>query len=162
MRLAEYPGCLHLMQTGKIPAYRTDPRADYGSNILFWRKTTMKFYVHRDPNNKLQMIPYVALQMSKLADADGLLLDVGEGTILLSRGEMSTSEAMKMVSHLEQMSVDLVKQLTEASYKALSCPEGCKDPLDEFDEDVIENLMGCGADLDGLRMLLLQEEAEDE
>ena len=129
----------------------------------------MKFYVHRDPNNKLQMIPYVALQMSKLADADGLLLDVGEGTILLSRGEMSTREAMKMVSHLEQMSVDLVKQLTEASYKALSasykalsCPEGCKDPLDEFDEDVIENLMGCGADLDGLRMLLLQEEAEDE
>ena len=115
----------------------------------------MKFYVHRDPNNKLQMIPYVALQMSKLADADGLLLDVGEGTILLSRGEMSTREAMKM-------SVDLVKQLTEASYKALSCPEGCKDPLDEFDEDVIENLMGCGADLDGLRMLLLQEEAEDE
>ena len=90
------------------------------------------------------------------------LLDVGEGTILLSRGEMSTREAMKMVSHLEQMSVDLVKQLTEASYKALSCPEGCKDPLDEFDEDVIENLMGCGADLDGLRMLLLQEEAEDE
>ena len=157
-----YPGCLHLMQTGKIPAYRTDPRADYGSNILFWRKTTMKFYVHRDPNNKLQMIPYVALQMSKLADADGLLLDVGEGTILLSRGEMSTRETMKMVSHLEQMSVDLVKQLTEASYKALSCPEGCKDPLDEFDEDVIENLMGCGADLDGLRMLLLQEEAEDE
>ena len=62
----------------------------------------------------------------------------------------------------EVMSVDLVKQLTEASYKALSCPEGCKDPLDEFDEDVIENLMGCGADLDGLRMLLLQEEAEDE
>ena len=122
----------------------------------------MKFYVHRDPNNKLQMIPYVALQMSKLADADGLLLDVGEGTILLSRGEMSTREAMKMVSHLEQMSVDLVKQLTEASYKALSCPEGCKDPLDEFDEDVIENLMGCGADLAGLRMLLLQEEAEDE
>ena len=122
----------------------------------------MKFYVHRDPNNKLQMIPYVALQMSKLADADGLLLDVGEGTILLSRGEMSTREAMKMVSHLEQMSVDLVKQLTETSYKALSCPEGCKDPLDEFDEDVIENLMGCGADLDGLRMLLLQEEAEDE
>ena len=122
----------------------------------------MKFYVHRDPNNKLQMIPYVALQMSKLADADGLLLDVGEGTILLSRGEMSTREAMKMVSHLEQMSVDLVKQLTEASYKALSCPEGCKDPLDEFDEDVIENLMGCVAELDGLRMLLLQEEAEDE
>ena len=77
----------------------------------------MKFYVHRDPNNKLQMIPYVALQMSKLADADGLLLDVGEGTILLSRGEMSTREAMKMVSHLEQMSVDLVKQLTEASYR---------------------------------------------
>ena len=34
--------------------------------------------------------------------------------------------------------------------------------MDEFDEDVIENLMGCGADLDGLRMLLLQEEAEDE
>ena len=29
----------------------------------------MKFYVHRDPNNKLQMIPYVALQMSKLANA---------------------------------------------------------------------------------------------
>ena len=83
----------------------------------------MKFYVHRDPNNKLQMIPYVALQMYKLADADGLLLAVGEGTILLSRGEMSTREAMKMVSHLEQMSVDLVKQLTEASYKALSCPE---------------------------------------
>ena len=121
----------------------------------------MKFYVHRDPSNKLQKIPYVALQMSKLADADGLLLDVGEGTILLSRGEMSTREAMKMVSHLEQMSVDLMKQLTEASYKVLRCPEGCEDPLDEFDEDIIENLMGCGADLDGLRMLLIMEDSED-
>lgn len=28
----------------------------------------MKFYVHRDPSNKLQKIPYAAMQIAGLAD----------------------------------------------------------------------------------------------
>ena len=37
-----------------------------------------------------------------------------------------------------------------------------QDEDDEFDEDMIENLVDCGADPDGLRMLLVLEESEDE
>ena len=81
---------------------------------------------------------------------------------LLSHDHLSTREAIKTVTHLDQVTTCLVKQLVEASNKIASPPEECGDPLDEFDEDMIENLVDCGADPDGLRMLLVLEESEDE
>lgn len=122
----------------------------------------MKFYVHRDPSNKLQKIPYAAMQIAGLADREELTLQADEGCILLSHDHLSTREAIKTVTRLDQVTTCLVKQLVEASNKIASPPEECGDPLDEFDEDMIENLVDCGADPDGLRMLLVLEESEDE
>ena len=122
----------------------------------------MKFYVHRDPSNKLQKIPYAAMQIAGLADREDLTLQADEGCILLSHDHLSTREAIKTVTRLDQVTTCLVKQLVEASNKIASPPEECGDPLDEFDEDMIENLVDCGADPDGLRMLLVLEESEDE
>ena len=60
------------------------------------------------------------------------------------------------------MTITLVDQLVEASNEIASQPEEREDPLNQFDETMIETLVDCGADPDGLRMLLLREESEDE
>ena len=112
----------------------------------------MRFNLHRDPSNKLQKIPYSVMQIAGLADRKELTLQADEGCILLSHDHLSTREAIKTVTHLDQVT----------TCKIASPPEECEDPLDEFDEDMIENLVDCGADPDGLRMLLVLEESEDE
>ena len=106
----------------------------------------MRFNLHRDPSNKLQKIPYSVMQIAGLADRKELTLQADEGCILLSHDHLSTREAIKTVTHLDQVTTCLVKQLVEASNKIASPPEECGDPLDEFDEDMIENLVDCGAD----------------
>ena len=115
----------------------------------------MKFYVHRDPSNKLQKIPYAAMQIAGLADREDLTLQADEGCILLSHDHLSTRETI-------QTATLLMRQLVEASQEMASKPEEREDPLNQFDETMIEALVDCGADPDGLRMLLVLEESEDE
>ena len=122
----------------------------------------MKFNLHRDSRNKLQKIPYSVMQIAGLADRKELTLQADEGCILLSHDHLSTREAIKTITHLDQVTSCLVKQLVEASNETVSRGDDRKDPLDEFDEEMIENLVDCGADPDGLRMLLVLEESEDE
>ena len=45
----------------------------------------MKFTLNRDPENKTQKIPYPAMQLSSLADAQELVLHAEDGFLLLSR-----------------------------------------------------------------------------
>ena len=122
----------------------------------------MKFYVHRDPNNKLQKIPYAAMQIAGLADREDLTLQADEGCILLSHDHLSTRETIQTATLLKQVTIDLMRQLVEASQEMASTPEEREDPLNQFDETMIEALVDCGADPDGLRMLLVLEESEDE
>ena len=122
----------------------------------------MRLILHRDTSNKLQKIPYPAMQISGLADAEELILYTGEGSILLSRKDFSAREAIKTISLLDQAATCLVSQLVTASNAAAGRTEGWEEPLDEFDEEIIANLVDCGADPEGLRLLLRLEEAEDE
>ena len=122
----------------------------------------MKFILPRNPSNRCQKLPYPAMQISNLAEAEELLLHVGEGHILLSREQLSAREAIQTIAHLDGVITCLMLQLTEQSNEIISQPKERDDPLDEFDADVIEHLVDCGADPDGLRMLLLLEESEDE
>lgn len=122
----------------------------------------MKFYVHRDPSNKLQKIPYAAMQIAGLADREDLTLQADEGCILLRHDHLSTRETIQTAALLKQVTVDLMRQLVEASQEMASQPEEREDPLNQFDETMIEALVDCGADPDGLRMLLVLEESEDE
>mgnify|MGYP005751315541 FL=1 len=122
----------------------------------------MKFNLHHDPEHKTLTIPRAALQLSNLADAEELFLYVDEGCILLGRKEVSTREAIKTITHLGCVIGSLMTQLVDASQEMAGQPEEQEDPLSEFDEGTLKDLMDCGADPDGLRMLLLMEETADE
>ena len=122
----------------------------------------MKFNLHHDPERKTLTIPRAALQISHLADAEELLLYASEGSILLSRSELSTREAIQTLTNLGRIAGNLMTQLVDASQEMAGQPEEREDPLDEFDEGTLEDLMDCGVDPDGLRMLLLMEETSDE
>ena len=105
----------------------------------------MKFTLHRKSDSKAQKIPYAALQIAGLADAEALVLRAEEGCILLARDSLSS----------------MAEQLAEKSGEMASLQEE-DDPLDVFDEDEIETLEDFGINLEGLRMLLAMEEAGDE
>ena len=74
----------------------------------------MRFYVHRDPSNKLQKIPYAAMQIAGLADREDLTLQADEGCILLSHDHLSTRETIQTATLLKQVTIDLMRQLVEA------------------------------------------------
>ena len=55
-----------------------------------------------------------------------------------------------------------MEQLVDASKEAASTLEDTHDLLDELDEVVLNDLLANGADPDGLRLLRLQEDEEQE
>ena len=121
----------------------------------------MKFTLHRKPDSKAQKIPYAALQIAGLADAEALVLRAEEGCILLARDSLSTREIVKVIAFLDEIGTSMAEQLAEKSGAMASLQEE-DDPLDVFDEDEIETLEDFGINLEGLRMLLAMEEAGDE
>ena len=116
----------------------------------------MKFTLNRDPENKTQKIPYPAMQLSSLADAQELVLHAEDGFLLLSRKELTAREAVKAIAFLDGLVSSLVAQLGEASCGLAARWEEAA-PQDEFDEEVLEMLRDLAIDLDGLRMLLAVE-----
>lgn len=122
----------------------------------------MKFTLHRKPNSKVQKIPYAALQIAGLADAEALVLRAEEGCILLARDSLSTREIVKVIAFLDEIVTSMAEQLAEKSGEMASLQKEADDPLDMFDEDEIDTLEDFGINLDGLRMLLAMEEAGDE
>ena len=122
----------------------------------------MKFTLHRKPNSKVQKIPYAALQIAGLADAEALVLRAEEGCIFLARDSLSTREIVKVIAFLDEIVTSMAEQLAEKSGEMASLQKEADDPLDMFDEDEIDTLEDFGINLDGLRMLLAMEEAGDE
>ena len=122
----------------------------------------MKFTLHRKPDSKAQKIPYAALQIAGLADAEALVLRAEEGCILLARDSLSTREIVKVIAFLDEIVTSMAEQLAEKSGEMASLQKEADDPLDMFDEDEIDTLEDFGINLDGLRMLLAMEEAGDE
>lgn len=122
----------------------------------------MKFTLHRKPDSKAQKIPYAALQIAGLADAEALVLRAEEGCILLARDSLSTREIVKVIAFLDEIVTSMAEQLAEKSGEMASLQKEADDPLDMFDEDEIETLEDFGINLEGLRMLLAMEEAGDE
>lgn len=117
----------------------------------------MKFTLHRKSDSKAQKIPYAALQIAGLADAEELVLRAEEGCILLARDSLSTREIVKVIAFLDEIVTSMAEQLAEKSGEMASLQEE-DDPLDVFDEDEIETLEDFGINLEGLRMLLAMEE----
>ena len=67
-----------------------------------------------------------------------------------------------MITHLYEVIDGLMLQLVDTSNEAASTLEEIPDLLDELDEVVLDDLLANGADPDGLRLLLAQEDEEDE
>lgn len=117
----------------------------------------MKFTLHRKSDSKAQKIPYAALQIAGLADAEELVLRAEEGCILLARDSLSTREIVKVIAFLDEIVTSMAEQLAEKSGEMASLQEE-DDPLDVFNEDEIDTLEDFGINLEGLRMLLAMEE----
>lgn len=122
----------------------------------------MKFTLHRKPDSKVQKIPYAALQIAGLADAEALVLRAEEGCILLARDSLSTREIVKVIAFPDEIVTSMAEQLAEKSGEMASLQKEADDPLDMFDEDEIDTLEDFGINLDGLRMLLAMEESNNE
>ena len=122
----------------------------------------MYFKLYHNPANKTLTIPRAALQLSGLADAEELTLQAGTGYILVSRQDLNVREAASTIAQLYGVVDRLMEQLVDASREAAGKLEDVPDPLDELDEEVLDDLLASGADAEGLRFLLEMEELEDE
>ena len=117
----------------------------------------MKFTLHRKPDSKAQKIPFPAMQIAGLADAEALVLRAEEGCILLAHDTLSTREVVKMIAFLDEIVTSMAEQLAGKSGEMAGLQEE-DDPLDVFNEDEIDTLEDFGINLEGLRMLLAMEE----
>ena len=110
----------------------------------------MKFTLHRKPDSKAQKIPFPAMQIAGLADAEALVLRAEEGCILLARDSLSTREIVKVIAFLDEIVTSMASLQEE------------DDPLNAFDEDEIDTLEDFCINLEGLRSLLAMEDGRDE
>ena len=118
----------------------------------------MKFILYRDPNSKIQKIPYAAMQTAELVHAKKLVLYSVAGSVLLCRDTVSLREAVGIISHLNEVVDSLVLQMVNASNEAAGTLKNAADPLGELEKGVLDALIASGADPDGLRLLLAQED----
>ena len=121
----------------------------------------MKFILNRNPENRKQNIPFPALQIAGLADADELTVQAESGSILISREDITPRQAIATISRLYEVIDSLIFQLVNASNEIVDDPD-LPDPLNDVDEGLLDDLLTCGADPEGLRMLLSLEEFDDE
>ena len=88
----------------------------------------MYFKLYHTPANKTLTIPRAALQLSRLADAEELILHAGGGYVLVARNGLDTGECLRLLEFLTSIASSLLTQL------ALNSRE--EDPYSEdtFDE----------------------------
>lgn len=121
----------------------------------------MKFVLHRNPENRNQKIPFPAMQMAGLADAEQLTIQADAGSILISREDITARQVITTITHLYEVIDSLILQLVDASNEIVDVLD-IPDPLEAVDEDLLDDLLECGANPDGLRLLLAVEDEADE
>lgn len=121
----------------------------------------MKFVLNRNPENRNQKIPFPAMQMAGLADAEQLTIQADAGSILISREYITARQAITTITHLYEVIDSLILQLVDASNEIVDVLD-IPDPLETVDEELLDDLLECGANPDGLRLLLAVEDEADE
>ena len=121
----------------------------------------MKFVLHRNPENRNQKIPVPAMQVAELADAEQLTIQADAGSILISREDITARQAITTITHLYEVIDSLILQLVDASNEIVDVLD-IPDPLETVDEELLDDLLECGANPDGLRLLLAVEDEADE
>ena len=121
----------------------------------------MKFVLNRNPENRNQKIPFPAMQMAGLADAEQLTIQADAGSILISREDITARQAITTITHLYEVIDSLILQLVDASNEIVDVLD-IPDPHETVDEELLDDLLECGANPDGLRLLLAVEDEADE
>lgn len=121
----------------------------------------MKFVLNRNPENRNQKIPFPAMQVAGLADAEQLTIQADAGSILISREDITARQAITTITHLYEVIDSLILQLVDASNEIVDVLD-IPDPLETVDEELLDDLLECGANPDGLRLLLAVEDEADE
>ena len=121
----------------------------------------MKFVLHRNPENRNQKNPFPAMQMAELADAEQLTIQADAGSILISREDITARQAITTITHLYEVIDSLILQMVDASNEIVDVLD-IPDPLETVDEELLDDLLECGANPDGLRLLLAVEDEADE
>lgn len=121
----------------------------------------MKFVLNRNPENRNQKIPFPAMQMAGLADAEQLTIQADAGSILISREDITARQAITTITRLYEVIDSLILQLVDASNEIVDVLD-IPDPLEAVDEELLDDLLECGANPDGLRLLLAVEDEADE
>ena len=120
----------------------------------------MDLLISRDDAGGSQQVPEAVLEKAGLKDTERLLVHADKDYILLRKFDMPVKEQIELVSSLREGIEFLLFELVHASQHIhLKCEwEG--DPLEMIDEDVVHELIGCGASMEGLRLLLIKEAIE--
>ena len=121
----------------------------------------MKFVLHRNTENRNQKITFPAMLVAGLADAEQLTIQADAGSILISREDITARQAITTITHLYEVIDSLILQLVDASNEIVDVLD-IPDPLETVDEDLLDDLLECGANPDGLRLLLAVEDEADE
>ena len=81
--------------------------------------------------------------------------------ILISREDITARQAITTITHLYEVIDSLILQLVDASNEIVDVLD-IPDPLETVDEELLDDLLECGANPDGLRLLLAVEDEADE
>lgn len=120
----------------------------------------MDLFISRDDAAGSQQIPETVLEKAGLKDTERLLVHADKDYILLRKFDMPVKEQIELVSSLREGIEFLLFELVHASQHIhLKC-DWDGDPLEMIDEDIVHELIGCGASMDGLRLLLMKEAIE--
>ena len=120
--------------------------------------TAINCILPRNPGSRIQKIPYPAMEVAGLSDADELRVQVGKGYILIGRNDLSAREAVYAISSFRRIADALLHQLADASVQAGNFCSGREKGVDELDQGTRQLLGLAGVDLHGLQVLLDQEE----
>ena len=75
----------------------------------------MKFTLHHDPEKKALSVPYVAMQISRLNEAEELAIHACGGCALVTRPDLNATHAVETIHLLSELCKDLIFYLAKVT-----------------------------------------------
>lgn len=113
--------------------------------------------ISRDDAAGSQQIPETVLEKAELKGTERLLVHADKGYILIRKNDMAVKEQIELIASLREGIEFLLFKLVHTSQHAYLKYDWGRDPLELIDEDVVHELIDCGASMEGLRFLLMKE-----
>lgn len=120
----------------------------------------MDLILPRDDTTGPQQIPEDVLKCSGLKEAEKLVIHAGNSYILITESGVPVKKQIELISSLRESVEVLLFELVHASQHIHFKGDWEGDPLEMIDEDVVHDLISCGANMKGLRLLLVKEAIE--